>query len=83
MHLGRVKEWGAAQEMLADTAREGSRALAPTGNSDLGELVLDWLRADLEERGPRGRRLGESLGEGRTYESLEGKGGYGLEARVE
>jgi CCR4-NOT complex subunit CAF16 len=83
MHLGCVKEWGAAQEMLADRAREGSRALARTGNSDLGELVLDWLRADLEERGPRGSALGESLGQGRTYESLEGKGGYGLEAMVE
>lgn len=83
MHLGRVKEWGGADEMLGGRVSEGTRALTRTGNSELGELVLDWLRADLEERGPRGGRLGESLGQGKTYENLEGKGGYGLETRAE
>lgn len=83
MHLGRVKEWGAAGEMLGERVREGKAGVTRTGNSDLGELVLDWLRADLEERGPRGGREEESLGQGKTYENLEGKGGYGLETRVE
>jgi CCR4-NOT complex subunit CAF16 len=45
------------------------------GNSRLGQLVLHWLREDLEERGPR---KGQSA-EGKTYPNLEGKGGYGLE----
>jgi CCR4-NOT complex subunit CAF16 len=49
-----------------------------TGNSQLGELVLKWLQEDLTERGPRNGK-----GEGATYQSLEGKGGYGAEKRVE
>src|SRR2546423_1258855 len=74
MHLGKVKEWGAAEEILGERIREGKRGLARTGNSELGELVLDWLRADLEERGPRGGKENESLGQGETYERLERKG---------
>jgi CCR4-NOT complex subunit CAF16 len=44
-----------------------------TGNSLLGELVLEWLREDLAERGPRNGQQSES----KTYDTHEGKGGYG------
>ena len=56
-----------------------------TGNSRLGELVLGWLRGDLKERGPREglQRGGGQSGQSRTYENLEGRGGYGHEKRVE
>jgi CCR4-NOT complex subunit CAF16 len=83
MHLGKVKEWGAAESILGGRVEEGKKGLTRTGNSELGELVLDWLRADLEERGPRGGKENESMGQGKTYESLDGKGGYGLEKRVD
>lgn len=77
MHLGRVKEWGAVEKF-----DEGGKS--ETGNSRLGELVLAWLRSDLKERGPRdGLQRGGQSGQGRSYESLEGKGGYGHEKRVE
>lgn len=71
MHLGQVKEWGS---MTKYNVNEFQRS----GNSQLGELVLEWLRDDLRERGPR-RGMGN---EGKTYESLEGKGGYGNEKRI-
>jgi CCR4-NOT complex subunit CAF16 len=83
MHLGKVKEWGAAESILGDRVKEGKKGLTRTGNSELGELVLDLLRADLEERGPRGGKENESMGQGKTYESLDGKGGYGLEKRID
>jgi CCR4-NOT complex subunit CAF16 len=83
MHLGKVKEWGAAESILGDRVKEGKKGLTRTGNSELGELVLDWLRADLEERGPRGGKENESMGQGKTYENLDGKGGYGLEKRID
>jgi len=50
-----------------------------SGNSRLGDLVLKWLQADLEERGPRSGRPGQ----GKTYQSLEGIGGYGQETKTE
>jgi len=74
MSLGKVKEWGAYGEFEKE-----SDQLGKTGNSKLGDLVLRWLKDDLEERGPRG---GQS-GQGKTYENLEGKGGYGLEKKVD
>ena len=77
MHLGRVKEWGSVEYFREGRMREVARR--QTGNSELGELVLEWLQEDLDERGPR-VGLG---GEGRTYESHDGKGGYGLETRAE
>src|SRR5271156_1810715 len=83
MHLGKVKEWGAAESILGGRVKEGKKGLTRAGNSELGELVLDWLRADLEERGPRGGEENESMGQGKTYESLDGKGGYGLEKRID
>ena len=74
MHLGHVKEWGAVEKF-------DIKGASKSGNSALGELVLEWLRTDLKERGPRGGS--ERQGQGKTYESLEGKGGYGNEKRVE
>lgn len=71
MHLGKVKEWGSM-------AKYNVNGIQKSGNSQLGELVLEWLRDDLIERGPR-RGMGN---EGKTYESLEGKGGYGNEKRM-
>ncbi|KAJ4305879.1 CCR4-NOT regulatory complex component [Kalmusia sp. IMI 367209] len=74
MSLGRVKKWGSMEELnvLPDP---GSRVVS--GNSQLGELVLQWLQEDLDERGPRNG----TQTQGKTYENLEGKGGYGLEKR--
>ena len=72
MHMGRVKEWGSMEEFDVKGVERRS------GNSLLGELVLEWLKADLEERGPRGGRANE----GKTYESLEGRGGYGNEKSI-
>ena len=46
-----------------------------SGNSQLGMLVLGWLTDDLKERGPRGG----SRSEAKTYASMGGVGGYGLE----
>ncbi len=71
MHLGRVKEWGPLE-------RWDLGKMKLSGNSQLGDLVLNWLREDLDERGPR---HGQS--EGKTYESVDGKGGYGQETRLE
>lgn len=71
MHMGRVKEWGSMERFDVAGIESG-------GNSQLGELVLKWLKEDLRERGPRGGRGGE----GKTYESLEGLGGYGNEKKV-
>ena len=70
MHMGRVKEWGHTEKFNIGEMKK-------SGNSQLGELVLEWLQDDLRERGPRGGQPSE----GKTYESLEGKGGYGNEKR--
>lgn len=76
MSLGKVKKWGSIEDMnvIPKSASEGL-----SGNSQLGELVLKWLQEDLEERGPRNG----ASGQGKTYENLEGKGGYGAEKRPE
>ena len=71
MHMGRLKEWGKVEKFDIDGMKK-------SGNSQLGELVLTWLKDDLQERGPRGGRPGE----GKTYESFEGKGGYGSEKKI-
>ena len=71
MHMGRVREWGSMEQFDVSSIRK-------SGNSQLGELVLGWLKDDLEERGPRGGRASE----GKTYENLDGKGGYGSEKRT-
>ena len=81
MSLGKVKKWGSIADMGVQPGKaEEGRVLS--GNSQLGELVLNWLQEDLDERGPRNGR-GAPRSEGKTYENLEGKGGYGNEKRVE
>ena len=72
MHMGKVKEWGDMVKYDAETD-----AYNKSGNSKLGELVLKWLKEDLAERGPRD----PASSQGKTYENLEGKGGYGAEKR--
>ena len=76
MHMGTVKEWGLADEMLANL--DGS--VGVSGNSRLGELVLSWLKEDLKERGPRSQAHMGS--EGKTY-GFGGIqiGGYGDESK--
>ncbi|KAI5194939.1 hypothetical protein AUEXF2481DRAFT_99521 [Aureobasidium subglaciale EXF-2481] len=68
MSLGKVRQWGAMETFDVEGAQGGR-----SGNSLLGELVLEWLREDLQERGPRNGQQSES----KTYDSHEGKGGYG------
>jgi CCR4-NOT complex subunit CAF16 len=69
MSMGKVKEWGEVGKFDLGRGRD-------TGNSKLGELVLEWLREDLKERGPRNSMKTE----GRTY-AVNGLGGYGQEQR--
>ena len=70
MHIGRVKDWGDIEKFRVEKMQR-------SGNSQLGELVLRWLKEDLKRRGPRkGMRS-----EGMAYENLDGKGGYGNEKR--
>ncbi|PYI10875.1 P-loop containing nucleoside triphosphate hydrolase protein [Aspergillus sclerotiicarbonarius CBS 121057] len=70
MHLGTVKRWGPI-EKFREEVKESSQ------NSQLGELVLKWLKEDLKSRGPRNGYQGQA----KTYPSLDGLGGYGLEKR--
>lgn len=69
MSLGRVKKSGTMAEFAVQAGGAGR-----SGNSQLGDLVLRWLEDDLAERGPR-----QPAGQGKTYQSLEGIGGYGQE----
>ncbi|KAL8734482.1 MAG: hypothetical protein Q9166_001381 [cf. Caloplaca sp. 2 TL-2023] len=71
LHMGRVKECGAMETFHIE-------GVARSGNSQLGELVLGWLKEDLKERGAR-KGLSN---EGKTYENLEGRGGYGNEKKI-
>ena len=71
MHIGKIKRLGAVEEFNVGEMRR-------SGNSQLGQLVLEWLKDDWRDRGPRRRQPGE----GKTYESLEGRGGYGNEKRT-
>lgn len=68
MNLGSVRQWGPIERFQGEVPETAE-------NSQLGELVLKWLKEDLETRGPRNGHSSQS----KTYESLEGKGGYGLE----
>lgn len=70
MHLGSVRQWGPI-EKFREEVKETSE------NSQLGELVLNWLKEDLHSRGPRNGFTSQA----KTYPSLEGLGGYGLEKR--
>ncbi|KAK0627037.1 P-loop containing nucleoside triphosphate hydrolase protein [Immersiella caudata] len=81
MHLGTVKEWGSAGEMLKrlEEEGEGDREFGgEKGNSKLGGLVLRWLRDDLRERGPRSQH--KRGPEGWSY-LQNGIGGYGFEPK--
>jgi CCR4-NOT complex subunit CAF16 len=73
MSLGKVKEKGDMGKFDVQIEQVGR-----SGNSQLGEIVLRWLKEDLAERGPRNGQRSE----GKTYESQEGIGGYGLEKRT-
>ena len=76
MAQGRLKEWGEMGKYEGESEVEG---YGKTGNSKLGELVLKWLKEDLDERGPR-----DKSGQGKTYGAVEeGIGGYGMEKRPE
>ncbi|KAL4944723.1 hypothetical protein BDV06DRAFT_75514 [Aspergillus oleicola] len=68
MHLGNVRQWGAI-EKFKDEAPETSE------NSQLGEIVLKWLKEDLAARGPRNAAR---RSQAKTYDS-SGIGGYGYE----
>lgn len=72
MHMGQIKQWGRMDEL------DGGTKSSHSENSRLGEIVLRWLRDDLKARGPRS---GQSS-QGKTYESHEGKGGYGNEKAI-
>lgn len=72
MSLGKVKEWGEVESF--DLQGRGG---PHSGNSRLGELVLGWLKDDLQERGPR---RGAHGSEGKAYQP-GGFSGYGQEER--
>lgn len=72
MSMGKVKEWG-------EISSFDIKGINETGNSELGELVLKWLRFDLEERGPRNHGHGS---EATAYQN-PGVGGYGAEKHIE
>lgn len=74
MSLGNVKRWGPMDGFDVD----GSVKELVPGNSRLGQLVLQWLKEDLQHRGPRNNMRAEA----KAYESLEGIGGYGYEKRA-
>lgn len=71
---GRVKKAGSMADFDVKSGGAGK-----SGNSQLGDLVLEWLKEDLEERGPRsqGRSQAQSYGQGDEV------GGYGQEKRPE
>ncbi|EEP78290.1 conserved hypothetical protein [Uncinocarpus reesii 1704] len=53
MHMGQVRDWGSLEKFYAGKPRVSE-------NSQLGELVLEWLKRDLKHRGPRPGRPSES-----------------------
>ncbi|KAL2815879.1 P-loop containing nucleoside triphosphate hydrolase protein [Aspergillus granulosus] len=65
MHIGNVRQWGPIEKFK-------SEAPETSENSQLGEIVLKWLKEDLQARGPR------NVTQAKTYE-IEGLGGYGYE----
>nr|WOF01081.1 P-loop containing nucleoside triphosphate hydrolase protein [Corynespora cassiicola] len=75
MFLGKVKKMGSVEDL---NVIPNPNERVNSGNSQLGELVLRWLQEDLDERGPRN----SDRSQGKTYENLEGKGGYGAEKKA-
>lgn len=69
MHLGQVKQAGPMDSFEQEVPQRAAE------NSLLGDLVLHWLKQDLEARGPRGTKSRQ----GKTYPTSEAIGGYGLE----
>lgn len=78
MHLGRVKEAGEMSRFLEDAKRVRDQVDEETGNSLLSELVLRWLKEDLDERGPREKLASAPEMAGTNNSQI---GGYGLEKR--
>ena len=88
---GKVKESGKIGDFRLDgTGDEGvdvdrstkgvAEQWGKTGNSRLGELVLSWLREDLQERGPRNQEA-NGTEDGELVLSNEPIGGFGFESR--
>ncbi|KAF7186050.1 ABC transporter domain-containing protein C20G4.01 [Pseudocercospora fuligena] len=75
MALGKVKKWGPLDSFEIPKTDGGAE-----GNSRLGQLVMVWLKEDLEERGPRNARGAEGLS---YINHTVNKGGYGQEKRPE
>ena len=67
---GRIKKSGSMESFEVQKGGAGK-----SGNSQLGDLVLEWLKEDLKERGPRSQGKSQA----NSYEN--GIGGYGLEKR--
>ena len=59
MHLGQLRDWGTVEKFYVGHAQLSE-------NSQLGELVLKWLKRDHRERGPRPGKPGE----GKTSETM-------------
>lgn len=78
MHLGTVKESSEMSKYLGEAKKVKDKTDDETGNSLLSELVLGWLKEDLEERGPR-----EKLSRPPEMAVKEEIGGYGFEKRSE
>jgi CCR4-NOT complex subunit CAF16 len=79
MSQGKVKKWGGVEKFRDEAGDAGSG-----GNSQLGDIVLKWLKEDLKERGPRNREK-ENGGEGgqsseaKSYSDANRIAGYGQE----
>ncbi|KAL1901563.1 CCR4-NOT regulatory complex component [Ceratocystis pirilliformis] len=75
MDMSGVKQMGESSEFLKMVSSEHTAS----GNSTLGQLVLGWLKEDLEKRGPRNE---VDIGpEGKTYGFGSTEiGGYGDES---
>lgn len=73
---GKVKAVGTVENLLEEAEREGAITGMGAGgllrNSALLDLVLGWLKADLEERGPRDRKKTGQI----TYNNVVGRGPY-------
>ena len=77
MHLGTVKESGEMSRYLKEAQKEKDKVDEESGNSLLSELVLRWLKEDLEARGPR-EKMNRGPPEMTQKEEI---GGYVLEKR--
>jgi len=73
MSLGKVKKAGTMESFDVEAGGAGS-----SGNSQLGDVVMKWLREDIAERGPRKNRGSEA----KSYNDANQIGGYGLEKRA-